>query len=181
MPCWFGPPIPWFSAGEYASETSIPAQCRRRGHEIVHPALAVSAAKVALTEGCLDAVDQRRRGIWLGQETNGSGPQRAGADAVFGKCGDKDKRRVVAPGTHMGQQVQPAHARHLHIRNDARRRVQVGRSQELLGRRKCLDRVAKRTEKIVGRGPNGSIVVNNRNYRKHRRDDLPELGARRLP
>jgi hypothetical protein len=26
MPCWFGPPIPWFNIGEFGSETLMPAQ-----------------------------------------------------------------------------------------------------------------------------------------------------------
>jgi hypothetical protein len=61
----------------------------------------------------------------------------------------------------MGQKVQAAHGGHLDIRNDTGRPVEVGRLQELLGRRKCVDRVTMRAEKIVGRGTDGCIVVND--------------------
>ena len=66
-----------------------------------------------------DAVDQDGSSEGLGQEANGSGLQRAGADAVVGEGRDEDKRRVVSQRAHMHQQVQPAHHGHLHIRNDA--------------------------------------------------------------
>jgi hypothetical protein len=68
--------------------------------------------------GSFDAVDQGRSSERLGQEANGSRLQRAGADALFGKGSDKDKRRGVPLGAHMGQKVQAAHSGHLHIRND---------------------------------------------------------------
>jgi len=54
----------------------------------------------------------------LARKTNGSGLQRAGADAVLGKGRDKDKRRGVPLGSHMGQEVQAAHGRHLDVCND---------------------------------------------------------------
>jgi hypothetical protein len=61
----------------------------------------------------------------------------------------------------MDQKVQAAHNGHLHIRNDARQVVQLGALQELLGRRKRMDRVSMRAEKIIGRGANGCVVVND--------------------
>lgn len=68
--------------------------------------------------GSFDAVDQGGSGEGLGQEANGSGLQGAGADAVFGKSRDKDKRRDVPLGAHMAQKIQAAHGGHLHIRDD---------------------------------------------------------------
>jgi len=116
-----------------------------------------------LIQGSLKALDQARSGEGLGQEANGSRLQRAGADALLGEGCNKDKRRGVPLGTHMGQKVQAAHSGHLHIRNDACRVAQTGRLQKLLGRRKRIDQVSMRAEKIVGRGADGCIIVNNGN------------------
>src|SRR5882672_8952556 len=116
-------------------------------------------------QGSFDAVDQDGPREGLGQEANGAGLQRPGADTFVGESRDKDKRRIAPLGAHMHQKVQAAHNGHLHIRNDARQVVQVGRLQELLGRRKRTDRVSMRAEQIVGRGADGCVVVNNRNNR----------------
>jgi hypothetical protein len=73
-----------------------------------------------------DAIYQDRPSEGLAKEANGSGLQRSGTDAFVGECRDKDERRVATLSTHMSQQFQTAHVWHLHIRNDARRLVQVG-------------------------------------------------------
>jgi hypothetical protein len=112
-------------------------------------------------QGSFDAVDQDGSGEGLGQEANGSGLQRAGSDALFGEGRDKNKRRFVTLRAHMRQKVQAAHSRHLHVCNDTRQVVQVGGLQELLGRRKYMDQVSVRTEKIVGRGADGCVIVND--------------------
>jgi hypothetical protein len=70
-------------------------------------------------EGGFDAVDQDVSGKGLGQKANGSGLHRSGTDAVIGKSRDENKRRLFPPGAQVRQQVQTAHNRHLHIRNDA--------------------------------------------------------------
>jgi hypothetical protein len=131
---------------------------------LVSPGDHVSLA--LLTQSGLDTVDQDRSSEWLGQETSGSGLQRSGADALIGEGRNENERRVVSLSAHMHQKVQTTHGRHLHIRNDARRIVQAGRLQEINGRRKCMDHVTVRTEKIIGCDADGCIVVNNRNERK---------------
>ena len=75
------------------------------------------AASVSFQRG-FDAANQDGPGEGFGQEANGSGPQRSGTDVLIGEGRNKDKRHVVAPRAHMRQQVQTAHAGHLHIRND---------------------------------------------------------------
>jgi hypothetical protein len=126
------------------------------------PALTVSLAAVAMPiQSGFDAVDQDGPSEGLGQEANGSGLQRSGADALIGEGRDKNKRRVVTPNAHVCQKVQTAHSGHLHIRNDTQRFVQLSRLQEILGRRKCMDQISMRAEKIIGRGADGCIVVND--------------------
>jgi Cytochrome bd terminal oxidase subunit I len=110
-------------------------------------------------QGCLEAGDQGGSSEGLAQKANGSGLQRSGADALIGEGRDENKRRLVTPGSHMRQKVQTAHGGHLHIRNDTQRVVPVGGLQEVLGRRKCMDQISMRAEKIIGRGADRCIVV----------------------
>ena len=83
------------------------------------PTLAVLLTTPAMmsVHGSIDAADQLRSSERLCQEANGSCLQRAGAEALFGKGRDKDKRRGVPLGAQMGQKVQAAHRGHLHICN----------------------------------------------------------------
>jgi hypothetical protein len=112
-------------------------------------------------EGSVEALDQRGSGKRLGQEANCSGLERPGADALVREGRDENERRTATLDAHMRQQVQAGHSRHLHVRNHTRRVIQVGRPQELLGRRERLDRVAMRPQKIVGRGADRCIIVND--------------------
>jgi hypothetical protein len=142
-----------------AIKTDVAGGVRHR-HNM--PAVIASLTGAAIsTQSAFDAVDQDRSSEGLGQEANGSGLQRSGADALIGEGRDENKRRVVTPGSHMGQKVQTAHSGHLHIRNDTQRVVQAGRLQEGLGRRECMDQVSMRAEKIIRRGADGCIVVND--------------------
>jgi hypothetical protein len=77
----------------------------------------VSVSAAITIQSCFDAVDQAGTSEGLRQEANGSGLQCSGADALFGERCDKNEWRIVTLGTHMRQQVQAAHGRHLHIRN----------------------------------------------------------------
>ena len=80
--------------------------------------LLTGAAAMSL-QGSFETADQGRSSKRLGQEANSARLQCTGADALFGKGRDKDKRRSVPLGPHMDQKVQAAHSGHLHIRNDA--------------------------------------------------------------
>jgi hypothetical protein len=113
-----------------------------------------------------EALDQGRSRKGLAQETNRSGLQRPGADALIGEGRDENERRTVTLGAHKDEQVQTAHGRHLYIRNHTRRVMQVGGPQEFIGGPKCMDDVPVRTQKIVRGGTNGRIIVNDGNDRK---------------
>src|ERR1700730_9280609 len=85
-------------------------------HQVVaQTVLLAGSAMISITGSC-DGVEQWGPRERLGQEANGSGLQRAGADALLGKGRDKDKRRGVPLGAHMGQEVATAHGVHLKIR-----------------------------------------------------------------
>jgi hypothetical protein len=57
------------------------------------------------TQSGFDAVDQDGSREGFGQEANGSGLHRPGADALVGEGRDKNKRRVVSLNAHMRQKV----------------------------------------------------------------------------
>jgi len=93
------------------------------------PALSVSrvcSAAMSL-QGGAEAFDQGGCGEWLGQEANCSGLQRSGANVLIGKGRNENESRTVTLGAHMDEQIQTAHRRHLHIRNYARRALQLRR------------------------------------------------------
>jgi hypothetical protein len=54
----------------------------------------------------------------------------------------------------------------IYVRNHTRRVIQAGRLQELLGRRKCMDHVSVRRQKIVRCGTDGCVIVNDGDNRK---------------
>ena len=134
-------------------------------YQISNEPSGAGSATIWLQRG-LEAIDQGRSGKGLAQEANGSGLHRPGANALLGKSGNEDERRTVTAAAHKGQQVQTAHDRHLYIRNDARRVMLLTRPQELFGRGEGMDDVPVRRQKIVRRGSNGLIIVNDGNYQE---------------
>jgi hypothetical protein len=108
-----------------------------------------------------EAVDQRGAGEGFGQEANGPGIHRLGSDALIGKGRDEDERHKVTLAAYDRHKLRAAHNRHLDIRNHTRRVNQLGRLQELPGRRKCADRVPMRPQKILRRGTHRCVIINN--------------------
>jgi hypothetical protein len=97
----------------------------RRGPHQDHEQAPVILASIPATDGGLDMFDQAGRRKGLGQEANGSGLPRLIPHSVFGERRNEHKRRTVPLGAHMGEEVHPAHAGHLHIRDDACAVVQL--------------------------------------------------------
>jgi hypothetical protein len=112
-------------------------------------------------QSCVKAFDQRFSAKRLGQETRRFCVQRSRARAFNREGRDENERHAVSLSKQAGLQFNTAHCRHLNIRYHTRRGIQLGRSQELFGRRECMDDVPNRPHEIVDRGANGSIVVND--------------------
>jgi hypothetical protein len=110
-------------------------------------------------QSCVKAFDQRFAAERLGQETRRFCVQRS--RAFNGEGRDENERHAVSLSKQAGLQFNTAHCRHLNIRYHTRRVIQLGRSQELFGRRKCMDDVPNRPHEIVNRGANGSIIIND--------------------
>jgi hypothetical protein len=115
---------------------------------------------VSLESG-VEAFDQSFSIEGLGQETGRPRLRSSRASALDGEGRDENERHAVSLGQQVGLQLDTAHCRHLHICYHTRGVIQVGRPQELFGRRECMDDVPKRPHEIVGRGANGSVIVND--------------------
>lgn len=112
-------------------------------------------------QGGIETCDQGFPVERLGQVADRPGLQGSHAIALDGEGGDENERQAVSPGKQVGLQFEAAHGRHSDIRYHARCVTQLGRSQELLGRREAMDGVAKRSYEVVGRGANGPIIVDD--------------------
>jgi hypothetical protein len=109
------------------------------------------------------AIDQSRSGEGFGQEASCSRLQRSGAVHLIRKGRDENERHAITLGAHHRLQLQAAHTWHLYIRNHARRVIQAGRLQEVLGRRKYLNRVPMRPQQFASRRANRRIIVDDGN------------------
>jgi hypothetical protein len=95
-------------------------------------------------QGSVEAFDQRLSVEWFGQKTNRSGFPHSRTDILVGEGRNENEWHALPPGEQEGLQFDTAHGRHSHVRNHARCVAEVGRPQEFLGRRKCMDDVSKR-------------------------------------
>ena len=109
------------------------------------------------------AIDQSRSGEGLGQEANCPRLQRSGTSSLVGEGRDEYERHAITLGAHHRQELQSAHARHLQIRDHARRVTQTAGLQEVLRGRIGLDRVPVRPQKLAGRRTNRRIIVDDGN------------------
>ena len=119
----------------------------------------------ARESGC-EAFDQNVAVEGLGQETDCSRLQRSRATDLNGKSRDENERHAMSLGAQMGLQFDTGHRRHSNVCNHARRFMQTTRLQELYGRRKWMDDVPDRPHEVAGRGTNGFIIIDDRDYRR---------------
>ncbi len=92
-----------------------------------------------------------------------TGAQRAGSRTIIREGSNQDEWRGVTLGPHLFQKFKAAHRGHLHVCNDTGRVLQLRRPQEVLSRRKRMNDVALRFQKVVQCGTNRRIVVDNGN------------------
>jgi hypothetical protein len=95
------------------------------------------------------------------QETNRSRLQRSGPDSLLRKGRDEDDRRAVALRDQTPLQLDPAQARHLHIRDQTRRVIYMVRLQEIFSRRKRSGTVPERSYKSFCCFTNGRIIIDD--------------------
>lgn len=114
-----------------------------------------------LCERGIEAFDQRISVKRLDQKADRARLHGSGPIGFDGEGRDENEREAPAVGNQAGLQVEPAHRRHPDIGYHAGCVVQLRRVQEFFGRRIGLDRVAKRPDKIVGRGTDRHVIVDD--------------------
>lgn len=117
---------------------------------------------MALKRGA-ETFDQTRSSEWLCQEASCPRLQRSRAAHFVRESRYENEWHPIIPGAQHRLQFQAAHTWHLHIRNHARRVIQVVRLQEVLSRRERLDRVPVRPQKFTSRRTNRRIIVDDGN------------------
>lgn len=125
------------------------------------PTVSLAGSAAMPPQSRVEAFDQSFPVEGLGQETSCSRLQRSRANALNWKSRNENERHAMSLGEQVGLQFDTAHCWHLDICNHARRAIQLGRPQELFGRRKCMDDVPKRPHEIVDRGANGPIIIDD--------------------
>jgi hypothetical protein len=87
-----------------------------------------------LPQSGIDAFDQYRSIERLHQKAHCAGFQHARPDALFRKGRDENYRHGITLGNQKALQIDARHARHLNVRDHARRVIYVARPQKI-GRR----------------------------------------------
>ena len=125
----------------------------------------VDYARSTPLQSPINTFDQSSSIEGLAEEANGSGVHRSLPDAVFREGGNEDNRRAVTLRNQIILQLDPAHAGHLHVDNEARGVAHPGRLQELVGRRERVGGKPERSQQPCRRGADRGIIIDNRDHR----------------
>ena len=98
-------------------------------------------------------------------ETDSSFIESLPAQLVVGVRRNKDQRNIHAPCLKRPLQLQPAHSRHLHVRNDAGGVNELGRVQEVTAGFKCVSGKIHGSRNALNRDAHRSVIINDANYR----------------
>ena len=79
---------------------------------------------------------------------------------------------LLALADQVALQLDPAHSRHLDVRDQARRLVDASETQEFLGRRKRMRDKPMQAHKLRRRDADGLVVIDNRNRPERLAADL---------
>src|SRR5262245_47677341 len=140
-----------FSEKGHAPATRRRCACRCcRGRPRRGETAAARAAPAPLRlERRAEAPDQAFLAIWLAQKANSARAEGAIAGPFIGIGRNENDGQVVAVGEQSALQVDPAQARHLHIRYHARRLAQLLGSEKFFGGRKGGGGIAKGADKFL--------------------------------
>jgi hypothetical protein len=168
--CWFISPSLWkdddvCNVARFPSVINLSRCLLRSSIGMSGAVRSFACSRAAPGQSGAETFDQGVSVEGLGQESGRSRLRSSRASTFHGEGRDENERHPVSPRKQVGLQIGAAHRRHLNIRYHTRRVIQPGRLQEFFGRRKCMDDVPKRSYEIVGRGANGSVIVNDRNDR----------------
>jgi hypothetical protein len=97
------------------------------------------------------------------QKVHRTGLERPRSRVVISMRRDEDDRNPTIDCNQLTLETESTHARHSHIKNQARRIVQLIRIQERFRRRKTLHPKSDGSDQIVQRIPQRVVIVYNRN------------------
>jgi hypothetical protein len=184
LPCWFERPIPrsrtclaaWRGIAMEPPPFTSPWADRSAD---TAPAAAKLLSALCPLQGRIEALDQGLSAEGLVQKAYRSGLHRPRPNALFVEGCDENDRHAVTLGNQEALQLDTAHARHLNVRDHARRIVHTWRLEKICGGRKRADGEPKRAHETLRRHPNGCIIVNDRNYRAFGQNGLSFTGIDR--
>src|SRR5437764_14769581 len=111
--------------------------------------------------GPIEARNQAFFAERLAQEPERSALKRALLNALLRIAGDEINRSAMAACRQMALQVDPTHAWHLHVRDQARGIAHAARLEKRLGGGESRRRVAQRLDEHLRCYANGPVVVND--------------------
>jgi hypothetical protein len=113
-------------------------------------------------ESCLNRIEQRLLPEGFVQKVHRAGFKGSHSRVVVCMGCDEDDWDSVIGRNQMTLKLEPIHARHPHIKNQARRIVQLIRLQERFRRRKTLHPKSHGPDQIVERIPKRIVIVYDR-------------------
>src|SRR5262249_30184951 len=84
-----------------------------------------------------------------------------GLDRLVGIGGHEDDRCPMTAGGQLALQIDPAHARHLNVGDEARRRGDKVRIEKGLRGREGVDMIAQHTDQVFRRFSDGIVVIDD--------------------
>jgi hypothetical protein len=115
-----------------------------------------------MPQGRLYSLKQRLFPAGFVQKSHRTGGQRPRPRVVVSMRGDKNDRDPRVVRHQVTLKIQPAHAGHPHIENQARRLVQLTRIEELFGRREIREPISDGSQQVVEGIPQRVVIVDNR-------------------
>src|SRR5262249_441279 len=127
--------------------------------------IAVASTAGRLFEACLENVYEDRLSDRLPQEGDGSPLLGPALLFVARPGGDEHDGDEHAAGDQPALELEPVHAGHADIEDQASRVGGHSGVQKLLGRPESLGLISERPDEPAGRHPNGGVVIHDRHQR----------------
>jgi len=139
--------------------------------------MTLMSALSATPQCSIEVLDEGMTVDWLAEEGDGTGCHCTPADSLFGKGGDEDDRYARPAYDQLVLELHSAHSQHLHVRNDARGIIQLGRAKELLRGSEHARPIAERPNKATHCSSDGIIIVDDGDDRSSRQNTDPCNGS----
>src|SRR5260370_6560703 len=158
------------------------SQVGRKSVPITSPPSGFRAATLvpafSATPQCgIEAFDEGMTVDRLAEEGDGTACLCTLADSLFGIGGNEDDRYVRMAYGQRVLEFHSAHSWHLHVRDDARGIIQLGRGQELLRATEDARLIAERPNEAAHCSSDGLVIVDDGDDRSSRQNTDPCDGS----